>query len=88
MPSLAAWLTSSRLKPCCRPVAIFSGWATARSTVTDSTPPKAAATRVPAAISAAVVETATPIVAPNSMTASAAATAAPEARPAVKPRTC
>ena len=28
------------------PVAIFRGWATARSMVTDSTPPKAAATRV------------------------------------------
>ncbi len=25
MPSLAAWLTSSRLKPCCRPVTIFKG---------------------------------------------------------------
>lgn len=83
MPFPAAWLTSSRLKPCCRPVAICSGWATARSTVTDSTPPNATPAKAPPMMSATTAETPTPIVAPNSMTASAATAAAPEAMPAV-----
>lgn len=84
MPSRAAALISSRLKPFCRPVAIFRGWATARSIDTDSMPPNAAATSVPAAISATVVETATPMVRPNSISASVARAAAPAAMPAVK----
>ncbi|CAM3822901.1 hypothetical protein STAL104432_29690 [Streptomyces albus] len=85
MPSSAALLTSSRLMPFCCPARMRTGWATARFSVTLSTPPNAAPTSALATSRAAVDEMAMLSVSPSAMMPSAAAPAATSEMPNVGP---